>query len=301
MLALDIRDLKKSYLNHDILRGLNLQVEEGAFYGLLGRNGAGKTTTLGIITGLIHKNAGMVKIFDYDIDKNPLQARRHIGFVSQDFNFNQFETLEQVVINQAGFYGVKRAEARRRANELLELMALKPYCSCQTHELSGGTKKRMMLIRALLHRPRILILDEPTAGVDIEVRHLMWDLIRHLNEQGTTVLLTTHYFEEIENLCSRVAILDGGVIIDEGSVVQLTSQLNHKTVILTIGEAIPKDCPLTLRSLEDHVVEYSYDSSNTTLTDVLSLFKNYGMNVISLRSKTSALEEYFLQQGSRKQ
>ncbi len=296
MQALRITDLKKKYGDHEVLSGLDLDVEEGAFLALLGHNGAGKTTTLGIIAGLIRKTSGSVSVFEHDLDQDPVGVKSCIGLMTQDYNFSQFETVEQVVLNQAGFFGIRRAEAKRRAQRLFEVMNLQSLRNTETRELSGGMKKRMMLVRAVITGPKLLILDEPTAGVDIEVRHQIWSFLRELNRGGTTILLTTHYFEEVENLCQQVAILKDGRISEKGFVHELTSRLTRRTVIFELSKPLPADCALPLVALDGSYVEYTYDANKNNISEMITALLTHGCSVLSVRNRSSSLEEYFLNQ-----
>ena len=296
MQALRITDLRKKYGDHDVLCGVDLCVEEGSFTALLGHNGAGKTTTLGIVAGLIRKTSGSVSVFDHYLDSDPVAVKSCIGLMTQDYNFSQFETVEQVVLNQAGFFGIRRSDARKRADRLFDIMDLQSLRHAETRELSGGMKKRMMLVRAVITEPRLLILDEPTAGVDIEIRHLIWNFLRELNRSGTTVLLTTHYFEEVENLCQQVAILKNGVISDGGYVHELISRLTVRSVIFGLSCPLPADCYLPLTPLDGNYVEYTYDSKKTNVSEMVTALLKYGCSVLSVRNRSSSLEEYFLNQ-----
>jgi ABC-2 type transport system ATP-binding protein len=220
--ALEIKDLRKIYATGvEALKGIDLVVEEGDFYALLGPNGAGKSTTIGIITSLVNKTAGSVKVFDYDLDTELVMAKQQIGLVPQEFNFNPFETVQQIVVNQAGYYGVPRKEAMIRSEKYLKQSDLWEKRNVRARMLSGGMKRRLMIARALMHEPRLLILDEPTAGVDIELRREMWSFLRELNESGTTIILTTHYLEEAEMLCRNIGIIQSGELIENTSMKSL--------------------------------------------------------------------------------
>ena len=222
MHALDITQLQKTYDNgHEALKGIDLSVEEGDFFALLGPNGAGKSTAIGIICSLVNKTAGNIKVFDKDLDTDRNGCKLDIGLVPQEINFNIFESPEQILVTQAGYYGVKRSVAMQRAEKYLKLLELWDKRHGPARELSGGMKRRLMIARALVHEPRLLILDEPTAGVDIEIRRSMWEFIEEINRSGTTIILTTHYLEEAETLCRNVAIIDKGVIVEQGAVLSL--------------------------------------------------------------------------------
>ena len=233
--ALDLKGLKKVYATGvEALRGIDLTVEEGDFYALLGPNGAGKSTTIGIITSLVNKTAGQVKVFDYDIDNDLERAKQQIGLVPQEFNFNPFETVQQIVVNQAGYYGVSRKEALKRSEKYLKQSNLWEKRNVRARMLSGGMKRRLMIARALMHEPRLLILDEPTAGVDIELRREMWAFLKELNESGTTIILTTHYLEEAEMLCRNIGIIQSGELIENTSMKALLSKLQYETFIFDL-------------------------------------------------------------------
>lgn len=219
MQALSIRGLKKTYKGgHEALKGIDLDVAEGDFFALLGPNGAGKSTTIGIISSLVNKSAGKVSVFGHDLDTELVALKRQIGLVPQEFNFNQFETVQQIVVNQAGYYGVPRQLAKQRSEKYLKQLSLWEKRNAPARMLSGGMKRRLMIARALVHEPRLLILDEPTAGVDIELRRSMWDFLTEINKQGITIILTTHYLEEAESLCRNIAIIDQGSIIENTSI-----------------------------------------------------------------------------------
>ncbi len=229
-LALSIKQLRKSYANgFEALKGVDLEVAEGDFFALLGPNGAGKSTTIGILSTLVTKSSGSVQVFGHDLDTDPLALKRCIGLVPQEFNFNQFETAQNILTTQAGYYGIKLKDARMRAEELLKQLGLWDKRDVASRMLSGGMKRRLMIARALMHRPRLLILDEPTAGVDIELRRSMWEYLTELNEQGTTIILTTHYLEEAEQLCRNIAIIDHGCIVENTSMRALLGQLSKET------------------------------------------------------------------------
>src|ERR1700681_1033871 len=239
MFALSTRALTKVYKNGvHALRGVDLDVEQGDFFALLGPNGAGKTTLIGIITSLVNKSGGTASVFEHDIDRDLDRAKSCIGVVPQELNFNQFETPLTIVINQAGFYGIARPEARRRAEQYLKQLQLWDKRHGAARGLSGGMKRRLMIARALMHEPRLLILDEPTAGVDIEIRRSMWEFLRNINEQGTTIILTTHYLEEAENLCRNIAIIEGGRIIERDSMVNVLRKLQTEIFVFNLSESL---------------------------------------------------------------
>ena len=235
MQALSVRGLTKTYRNGvQALKGIDLDVEEGDFFALLGPNGAGKTTLIGIVTSLVNKSAGAVSVFGHDIDRELDRAKSCIGIVPQEINFNMFESPETIVVNQAGFYGIERGLARERAEKYLKQLQLWEKRKGIARALSGGMKRRLMIARALMHEPRLLILDEPTAGVDIEIRRSMWEFLREINEQGTTIILTTHYLEEAESLCRNIAIIDGGKIVERDRMSNLLRKLQTETFLLSL-------------------------------------------------------------------
>ncbi len=235
MHALSIRGLTKTYKNGvQALRGVDLDVDQGDFFALLGPNGAGKTTLIGILTSLVNKSAGTVSVFGHDLDRELEAAKACIGIVPQEINFNQFETPETILVNQAGFYGIPRPVARERADKYLALLQLADKRNKMARGLSGGMKRRLMIARALVHEPRLLILDEPTAGVDIEIRRSMWDFLREINSRGTTIILTTHYLEEAETLCRNIAIINGGLIAERDRMSSLLRKLQAETFVLNL-------------------------------------------------------------------
>ncbi|WP_207696141.1 ABC transporter ATP-binding protein [Enterococcus sp. DIV0212c] len=294
--ALEIKDLKKVYATGvEALKGINLTVEEGDFYALLGPNGAGKSTTIGIITSLVNKTSGTVNVFGYDLDKDLVLAKQQIGLVPQEFNFNPFETVEQIVVNQAGYYGVSRKEALKRSEKYLKQSDLWEKRNVRARMLSGGMKRRLMIARALMHEPRLLILDEPTAGVDIELRREMWDFLRELNENGTTIILTTHYLEEAEMLCRNIGIIQSGELIENTSMKTLLAKLQFETFIFDLEDFDTQPEIIGYEnSFEDErtlVVEVERDQGINELFDQLT---KQGIKVLSLRNKSNRLEELFL-------
>src|SRR5215813_2909111 len=239
MNALSVRGLTKTYRNGvEALKGIDLDVEEGDFFALLGPNGAGKTTLIGIITSLVNKTAGEARVFGHDIDRELEAAKACIGVVPQEINFNMWESPFTIVVNQAGFYGIPRPVARQRAEQYLKQLQLWDKRNAISRGLSGGMKRRLMIARALMHEPRLLILDEPTAGVDIEIRRSMWEFLRGINERGTTIILTTHYLEEAETLCRNIAIIDGGLIAERDRMSSLLRKLQAETFVLSLREAV---------------------------------------------------------------
>ncbi|MBM7689037.1 ABC transporter [Enterococcus ureilyticus] len=294
--ALEIKELKKVYATGvQALKGIDLVVEEGDFYALLGPNGAGKSTTIGIITSLVNKTSGKVTIFGYDIDKELVLAKQQIGLVPQEFNFNPFETVEQIVVNQAGYYGVSRKEALKRSEKYLKQSNLWEKRNVRARMLSGGMKRRLMIARALMHEPRLLILDEPTAGVDIELRREMWDFLRELNENGTTIILTTHYLEEAEMLCRNIGIIQSGELIENTSMKTLLAKLQFETFIFDLEDfEQPLEIVGYTHSFEDErtlVVEVERDQG---INELFGQLTAQGIKVLSLRNKSNRLEELFL-------
>lgn len=295
--ALSLEKLTKTYANgFQALKGISLNVAEGDFYALLGPNGAGKSTTIGIICSLITKTAGKVRIFGYDIDRDFNAAKRLIGLVPQEFNFNVFEPVEEILVNQAGYFGIDRRTAFERAAQYLEQLGLWDKRREQARDLSGGMKRRLMIARALVHRPKLLILDEPTAGVDIEIRRSMWTYLRELNAGGTTIILTTHYLEEAESLCRHIGIIDEGELIENTSMKHLLSQLDTETFVLDIRDPVQSLPPLgtdNVRLIDETTLEadISRDNSINFLFDALS---RHNIQVLSMRNKTNRLEQLFV-------
>ncbi|MGL4643202.1 MAG: ABC transporter ATP-binding protein [Vagococcus fluvialis] len=294
--ALEINNLKKTYdTGVKALKGVDLTVEEGDFYALLGPNGAGKSTTIGIMTSLVNKTSGQVKIFGYDLDKDLVKAKQQIGLVPQEFNFNPFETVQQIVVNQAGYYGVPRKEALIRSEKFLKQSNLWEKRNVRARMLSGGMKRRLMIARALMHEPKLLILDEPTAGVDIELRRDMWEFLKELNEAGTTIILTTHYLEEAEMLCRNIGIIQSGELIENTSMKELLSKLQSETFILDI---VPTNKEIKLvdyhYELEDQQTLAVEVQKDQVLNDVFTQLSNQGIKVTSMRNKSNRLEELFL-------
>ncbi|ALS97233.1 ABC transporter ATP-binding protein [Lacimicrobium alkaliphilum] len=296
MLALEISALRKVYRGGtEALKGVDLSVQEGDFFALLGPNGAGKSTTIGIISSLINKTSGSVKVFGDDLETDLVKAKSHIGLVPQEFNFNQFETLMQIVVNQAGYYGVPRALAKQRAEKYLKQLDLWDKRNAPARELSGGMKRRLMIARALMHEPRMLILDEPTAGVDIEIRRSMWVFLKKINQQGITIILTTHYLEEAEMLCRNIAIIDKGQIIENTSMKGLLSKLNVETFVLDLppDSIRPTLKDFEYRQIDDHSLEVDVPKASG-LNAVFSQLSEQGVQVLSMRNKANRLEELFV-------
>ncbi|GCF95706.1 ABC transporter ATP-binding protein [Enterococcus florum] len=294
--ALEINELKKKYASGvEALRGINLTVEEGDFYALLGPNGAGKSTTIGIITSLVNKTSGSVKVFGYDIEKELVIAKQQIGLVPQEFNFNPFETVQQIVVNQAGYYGVSRKEALVRSEKYLKQSDLWEKRNVRARMLSGGMKRRLMIARALMHEPRLLILDEPTAGVDIELRREMWDFLRELNASGTTIILTTHYLEEAEMLCRNIGIIQSGELIENTSMKSLLAKLQFETFIFDLApyEQRPEIIGYNTQFEDEQTLAVEVER-NQGVNELFEQLSNQGIKVLSMRNKSNRLEELFL-------
>jgi ABC-2 type transport system ATP-binding protein len=294
--ALEISDLEKTYKGgFKALKGINLTVEQGDFFALLGPNGAGKSTTIGVITSLVNKTAGSVKVFGHSIDTELEAAKSYIGLVPQEFNFNQFENIITILVNQAGYYGVARNLAYQRAEKYLKKLELWDKRNTSARMLSGGMKRRLMIVRALMHEPKMLILDEPTAGVDIELRRSMWEFLREINEQGITIILTTHYLEEAEMLCRNIAIIDHGIIVKNTDMKSLLATLDVETFVLDIkgGAAQVKLSDFTSRMLDDHTLEVDVKKSQS-MNLVFSQLSEQNIEVYSLRNKSNRLEELFV-------
>lgn len=295
--ALSINKLSKTYRNGlQALKQISLDVEQGDFFALLGPNGAGKSTTIGVITSLITKTDGKVQVFDTDLDVDPEQAKSYIGLVPQEFNFNGFEQVKHILITQAGYYGMPASEAEPRADELLKQLGLWEKRHTPSRSLSGGMKRRLMIARALVHNPKLLILDEPTAGVDIELRRSMWTFLRRINAEGTTIILTTHYLEEAESLCRNIAIIDKGEIIENTDMKSLLNRLDKEVFVLDLKYPL-------LESIELNGLEYQRVDDTTieveirrgeSLNSVFSLLSEQGVEVVSMKNKVNRLEELFL-------
>ena len=294
--ALKISSLAKTYKGgFQALKGIDLSVKKGDFFALLGPNGAGKSTTIGVITSLVNKSQGQVKVFGYDIDTDLEKAKSFIGLVPQEFNFNQFEPLLNILVNQAGYYGVDRKTAMVRAEKYLKQLELWDKRHAAGRELSGGMKRRLMIARALMHEPKMLILDEPTAGVDIEIRRGMWDFLKKLNAEGITIILTTHYLEEAETLCRNIAIIDGGKIVENTSMKGLLAQLDGETFILDLtpfkGEITLND--IGYRIIDDHTLEIDLQKKQS-LNSVFEELSAQNVEVLSMRNKSNRLEALFV-------
>ncbi len=298
MYALEIENLHKTYASGlQALKGIDLKVETGDFFALLGPNGAGKSTCIGIISGLVNKTEGSVRIFGHSIDDEFLVAKSLLGSVPQEFNFNTFEPVEEIVVNQAGYYGVPARIARQETERYLKQLGLWQHRRSQARRLSGGMKRRLMIARALVHKPQLLILDEPTAGVDIELRRTMWNFLDQINDQGTTIILTTHYLEEAERMCRNVAIIDDGSIIQNSSMKSLLKQLNSETFVLYLREELAQ-APQLERF--DNVVQLDQQSIEVEVPEALSIndlvgeLETRGIVVERMRNKVNRLEELFV-------
>ncbi len=297
MYALEVKDLKKTYANGvEALKGISLTVNEGDFFALLGPNGAGKSTLIGIISSLVNATSGETKVFDASVQKDRSRAMSYIGLVPQELNFNQFETPVEIIVNQAGFYGIERAIAIERAEKYLKQLQLWDKHDKIARALSGGMKRRLMIARAMVNEPRLLILDEPTAGVDIEIRRSMWEFIRKINERGTTVILTTHYLEEAEELCRNIAIIDHGQIIQNTSMRLLLGTLEMETFVLDLASPmtkVPHIDGIELNLRDENTLEASL-SKQRSINSLFSELDSAGVQVSSMRNKSNRLEELFL-------
>jgi len=301
--ALSIRNLTKTYYNGVVaLRGIDLEVAPGDFFALLGPNGAGKSTIIGIITSLVNKSAGNVVIFGNDLENHAAAAKPCLGLVPQEFNFNVFEPVIEILVNQAGYYGMNRRTAYRQAESYLKQLGLWDQRRTRARDLSGGMKRRLMIARALVHEPKLLILDEPTAGVDIELRRSMWAFLTELNAGGTTIILTTHYLEEAERLCRNIAIIDHGTIIENTSMKELLKTLQLETFILYLRNSLaslPELPGHVVRRVDDNTLEVDI-SKGTALNQLFADLAGHGIDVVSMRNKSNRLEELFIRLISRK-
>lgn len=280
------------------LKGVDLEVPKGDFFALLGANGAGKTTLIGILTSLVNKTSGMAKVFGFDIDRQSEEAKRQIGLVPQEFNFNIFEKVIDIVVSQAGYFGIPRSKAIAEAEKVLTALNLWEKRNDVSRSLSGGMKRRLMIARALIHKPRLLILDEPTAGVDVELRHGMWDYLRQLNKSGTTIFLTTHYLEEVEQLCRHVAIIKEGQIIKQGTVKRLLDSMDIQIYTLDVLKLTPHqklgskgEC--SFQKIDDDTLEMTL-GKDQTMSEGIMLLQEQGIKVKSIRPKTNRMEQLYL-------
>ena len=295
--ALELKQVHKIYRNEKVaLNGIDLAVRSGDFFALLGPNGAGKSTTIGIISGLVNKTSGQVKVFNVDIDQNVSLAKSYIGIVPQEINFSQFETCHEIVVNQAGYYGMPRSAAKKQAEFYLKQLGLWDRRFERSRNLSGGLKRRLMIARALVHNPKLLILDEPTAGVDVELRRSMWDFLQEINQQGTTIVLTTHYLEEAERLCKNIAIIDHGQIIEHSSMRDLLEKVSFETMELTLDCNPAVDQKIhgfTLQKIEDLLFEVNV-TQDQDINDLFKQLINHNIGIRSIRSTSNRLEELFI-------
>lgn len=297
MFALELQGIEKSYPNGvQALKNIHLQVKKGEFFGLLGPNGAGKSTAIGIITTLIQKTSGKITLFGIDLDDNPAQAKAMVGVVPQEFNVNIFDTVQDVIVNQAGYYGVPRAAAMERSDYYLNKLGLAKKQFDKVYTLSGGMKRRLMIARGLVHQPKLLILDEPSAGVDIDLRHEMWDFLIDLNQTGTTIILTTHYLEEAEKLCRHIAIMNHGVLIQNTSTKKLMDQIQTEQLWLYLKD------PISVAPVLEHfqcvlvdqvLLEVTFERSQT-INKLFDLLSFGGIEIVSVQNKTSRLEALFV-------
>ncbi|AUM11366.1 ABC transporter ATP-binding protein [Ketobacter alkanivorans] len=296
-IALAVSDLKKTYSGgFEALKGISFQVQSGDFMALLGPNGAGKSTTIGIISSLVNKSSGTVSIYGQDIDRDFAAAKMNIGIVPQEFNFNQFEKVGDILRTQAGYFGIDQKTAAERAEKYLKLLGLWDKRDDRSRMLSGGMKRRLMIARALVHEPKLLVLDEPTAGVDIELRRSMWSFLQQLNKQGTTIILTTHYLEEAEHLCRSIAIIDHGQIIEQCSMKAFLARLDKETFVLDLGQDIsvaPVLDGAQTTLVDAHTLEVEV-SKQAPLNDIFTRLSELGIAVTSMRNKANRLEELFV-------
>jgi ABC-2 type transport system ATP-binding protein len=295
--ALVLRNVRKTYANGvEALKGISLEVQAGDFFALLGPNGAGKSTTIGIISSLVNSSGGSVEVFGYDLERERVLAKQRVGVVPQEFNFNQFEKVFDILIAQAGFYGIPAARAAERAEYYLRKLGLWDKRESQSRMLSGGMKRRLMIARALVHEPDLLILDEPTAGVDIELRRSMWDFLIELNQQGKTIILTTHYLEEAESLCRRIAIIDRGQIVENTDMKSLLEKLHVETFVLDLAAPL-SETPLLegleVRLRDSRTLEVAVPKT-MPLNDLFIALGEKHISVLSMRNKSNRLEELFL-------
>lgn len=294
MPAVEIRELEKTYSTGTrALKGVSFDIEQGSMMALLGANGAGKTTLIGILTGLVKKTAGKVRVFGVDMDADPEAARAMIGVVPQEFNFSIWEKVEDIVIDQGGYYGVPYAEAKARAEVLLKKLGLWDKRRAAARTLSGGMKRRLMIARALVHKPKLLLLDEPSAGVDVELRRGMWDFVREMHEQGTTIVLTTHYLEEAEQLCEHVVIVREGLIVREGSVSELLAGAERQGFVVSVDKMPSAGGEFEIALGEELTIEATV-SKGKTVTDLVNALESAGVHVKDIRPKANRLEELFL-------
>lgn len=299
--ALTLKNITKIYPNNVVaIKKINLKIKNGDFYALLGPNGAGKSTTIGIVSSLIKQTTGVIKIFGYDLNKSVMSAKSKIGLVPQEFNFNLFETVIQILINQAGYYGIPKKKAMLNAEKYLKKLNLWQKRNFRACTLSSGMKRRLMITRAIIHEPKLLILDEPTAGVDVELRRLIWLFLKELNEKGVTIILTTHYLEEAEILCRHIGIIQCGELIENTSMKKLLSKIESETFILNIE---PNNCLLKFDNIRYKIIDYSTIEVNSTkkigLNKIFNELNKQGIKVISMRNKTNRLEKFCIELNKR--
>ena len=297
MKALSVHNLRKVYGNGvEALKGIDLDVAQGDFFALLGPNGAGKSTAIGIISSLVIKTAGQVRIFDHDLDRETEAAKACIGVVPQEFNFSMFERAGDILTTQAGYYGIRRPQARARTEKYLRQLGLWDKRHERARELSGGMKRRLMIARSLVHEPRLLILDEPTAGVDLEIRYNMWRFLRRINHEGTTIILTTHYLEEAESLCRNIAIINHGTIVEHDSMAALLNKLHTQTFVLNLRESLTNSLEIPgyqWRVLDRNTLEVDV-MQGQGINEVFGALSAHGMDVLSMRNKQNRLERLFI-------
>ncbi len=295
--ALKITNLKKTYDGKiHALKGIDLEVEQGDFFALLGANGAGKSTAIGIVCSLVNKTAGEIEVFGHNLETDREKAQECLGLVPQEFNFNVWEPVQEILVNQAGYYGIDRTTAMARSEDLLKSLEIWDKRHEQANKLSGGMKRRLMIARALIHKPKLLILDEPTAGVDIEIRRSMWKFLSELNAQGTTIILTTHYLEEAESMCNNVAIINKGEVVESTSMRRLLARLSIETFVLDLKECLddlPEIEGIELRRLDDNCLEADIDKSRS-LNFLFEKLSEHDIRVLSMRNKSNRLEELFI-------
>lgn len=299
--ALKIKSLRKTYDNgFEALKGIDLGVGEGDFFALLGPNGAGKSTAIGVVSTLVRKTSGSVEVFGHNLDQDLVKAKRLLGVVPQEFNFNQFEKVKDVVITQAGYYGIPARTARQRSEKYLKQLGLWDKRDTMSRMLSGGMKRRLMIARALVHDPKLLILDEPTAGVDIELRRSLWEFVQEINDQGTTIILTTHYLEEAEQLCRNIGIIDKGEIVESTSIKNLLSQLQQESFVLDLKEPVnelPRFAGYDVKKVEDNSIEVEVGKQQG-VNDLFRQLSDFRIEVTSMRNKANRLEELFMKMTS---
>lgn len=298
MQALEIKNLRKTYSNSlEALKGINFSIKQGDFFALLGPNGAGKSTTIGIISSLVNKTSGTVRVFNYDLDHEKPLVKKNIGLVPQEFNFNVFEKVINIMTQQAGYYGIAHTEAYTKSEKYLKKLDLWGKRHEVVRNLSGGMKRRLMIARAMIHEPKLLILDEPTAGVDVEIRHTMWNFIKSINEQGTTIILTTHYLEEVEQLCKNVAIIDHGEILINTSIKELLKKMDRQDFVLDLvkpATELPQNKNILKIQLSDPTTLEVTIPKNMLLNELFTMLNEKNIDVLSMRSKSNRLESLFL-------